>query len=594
MGYRDIPNNLDDLEHYIDGVLSKLRIYHLPLYTALLHFLTVFEGRFDFVYYPKSIVEAMMLYTKDSLQTLIPQLFRYCPRPTFVNRGASPTLDELTDARDAMKFCERYGIAAHCFTQYHQKWYVGAVKDRVATFAYLDGTDVGRAQLNLTLHKYHEDRTISQSAKVGRLWPSVPVEESKMAMQIAIKLAEGNMLYYSLPDKIYIPFREIAESTLPKPTIEGGTRCTNYTVDDYYRLWLEFATLAMIHCFACDEKYSAHSPYSVPWARVMHFKLADLGTILAKRGNVDYQLAMHILSDLVLDLKTSRPDVLVQPLIPIPESDIVMIPPSLIYTSNWEVCLLRNWIIRYPDVYGHVVAQKKEKLADEFGKLFDSNRFKVSTRKKLKNRQGRIIGDVDTAVFDPTEGYLAIFELKWLIEPDSMREAMKADREISKGIEQVLLMKSEFDGDVYNFLNQVFPGCGITPAKVKELRPFVIGHGDVGGQMAAQSNMPVLDYFLTLEILQKYANRSLREILTLMLQQQQRLSEATAKKYHPMQVKLAGFLFRLPGYGDTRELSIFHNPSKPNLRRNDRCLCGSGIKYKDCCWELKDYIEDAF
>jgi hypothetical protein len=597
MGYRDIPVTLEDLESHIDAILSNLKIYRLPLFMALQYSLTVFEARFDFMFqmleHPSSRM-AGMLHVKHALQVLVPELFKHCSQIPSTKIGIKPSLSELRVAVDAIKFCERYGIVSNCFTQFHQGWYTGAIKDRVAIFSYPEGTDVGHPNLNLALHQYHEDRTISRSLEGTTFLPSIPVEKTRAEMQRLIDHTKGDILSHPLPYEVYRPLREIIEPALPEPTLDRRTRCTNYTVDDYYHFWIEFSTLMLVHCFACHLQHSKSGHDSVAWARVMILRLPDIAAILARQGNVDYQLATNVLSDLTLDYEASRSDILVQPLIPIPKSDMVIIAPSLIYTCNWEVCLLRNWIMRYRDKYGHVVAQKKERLADELARIFSPNEFRTSVRKKIRDNQGKTIGDVDVAVYDKREGLLAIFELKWLIEPDSIREAVKADQEISRGIEQVSVMQSEYERDSSSFLEQIFPDGSVKPDEVRELKSYVVGHGDIGGKKSADSHIPVLDYFLICDIVSKADVLPLSELLTRVINQQQVLLQEIVKKHLTMQVKLGGFLFRLPGYGDRPATSIFGDARKLKIGRNDRCLCGSGIKYKICCQELEGYIEDAF
>jgi len=99
------------------------------------------------------------------------------------------------------------------------------------------------------------------------------------------------------------------------------------------------------------------------------------------------------------------------------------------------------------------------------------------------------------------------------------------------------------------------------------------------------------DYTLICDVAREHPNASLEKILTLVLNQQKALSEAGNRIAYTMQIKLGGVLFRMPGMRDDKVSSIMTSKGK-NLKRNDRCLCGSGMKYKTCCLELKNYTED--
>lgn len=586
------PRNLDELEIHIDRALSNLRIYRLPTELALIVSLTVFEEWFRTTHErvpDRFSAEAAMMYHKAALQILIPQIFKHCSQLATENKVIEVTLDALADVGGALQFCQRYDIATLAYTQLHQGWFIGSLNGRITEFADTEGIDFGRAQLNFTLHSYHQREIVTRSLESGKFPPSIPLEKSKEAMLEAIEFTNIKEMLYTVPDDIYILYREIVEASLERPTIDEAAQCHSYTVDEYFHFWLELATLMSIYSAVCEERRKVDKSFNLLANRVLQFSLPSLARLVTNRGNVKHETAKRILSDLVLDLKANRPDVLVQPLIPVPNKRIVLLSPSLITTANWEVCLLRNWS-KYPDVYGDVVASKKGKLADEFGRVFDSRRFIVSTRKKLHDGTGQLIGDVDVAVFDPSDGLLVLFEVKWLIEPDSPRETIRSHQEIAKGMEQLLIVRSELERDAPNFLRHVFPNHNVEATAIKDLRCFVIGHGDVGIKDDEQHGVFVLSYFLSCDIIASSGGSSLRKIITDIVDKQSKLSDLVAKRAGTMKVKLAGFLFCLPGYG-TYIQSIPPSVWKRQIKRNDPCLCGSGVKYKKCCSELAGYDE---
>jgi hypothetical protein len=314
--------------------------------------------------------------------------------------------------------------------------------------------------------------------------------------------------------------------------------------------------------------------------------------LLGKRNKMPSNVISSILHDICLNTSGKRPDILIQPLIR-ESSSLLFIAPSLIYTHNWEVCLLRNWAKFNHDVYSRTVAQKKTKLSDLFASQFDMRRFMVSTRKKLYDRQHKEIGDVDVTIFDPEDGLLALFEVKWIIEPDSVQETIEADRKIFEGTNQVLACKSQFESDPQDFLKQVFPNRLIEASKINKIQIGVIVYGDVGGNDTIKSGVPIFDYYLTCEAIKEKAGQSLRIILDHARLKHDTICTDITRKSLVMRIKLGGILFVLPGYGKKLKRNNTSEKSTPNLGRTSPCICGSGKKYKDCCKNLETYEDDV-
>ncbi len=589
------PENIDELERYFDEALSKLRVYELPLYLALMVSLVYFEEshctaadripeRFS--------AEAAMLHYKCGLEILIPYLFRRCEPQEPPQQPLVVTNSIFATVTDTFHFCERYHFVVHSYTQYHQKQFTCSLSDRVADFQYSSGINLGRSSLNLLLHDYHQQRTINQSKLSGMLPPSLSPRKSKNALVKRIRSTDVRAILHSTPEEVYIPIREIVEAAVPRPAVDANANCGSYSIGDCYSFWLEFMTRMLVYKQACEEKSRIDGSFNLLEHRILKLTLPELSAILANRGAVEYEVALSILSDLVFDMAAIRPDILVQPLIPIPNTGKVLIAPSLIFTANWEVCVLRNWTRLYQNVYGEVIASKKAELAKSLGRTLSSGRFVISTNRKLTDEQGQMIGDVDVAAFDPSDGLLALFEVKWLIEPDSTRETIKSNMEIAYGIEQALRCRREFEKDRARFLKQVFPHDGIEISAVRELKCYVIVRGNVGDKDDEENEVYVLDYLLSIDTIIDSTNISLRQILSRIVNKQIEISNSIEDSARLLRIKLAGYLIRLPGYGALTMPILRENSGTKQPRRNDRCICGSGKKYKKCCLELDGYAED--
>lgn len=590
------PQNIDELEQYFDEALLRLRVYELPLSIALHASLVVFEelncAVTDRIPERFSALAAMLHY-KDALEILIPNLFKKCvPRES---PGEPPivTSNMMNVVTDAFHFCERYHFGVHSYTLYHQKQFTGSLDGRMVDFQYSGDVNLGRSSLNLLLSNYHEQITLNQSWLSGMLPPSIAPNKSKEALVKRVKSTDVRGILNSIPDEVYIPIREIVEAAIPRPTVDTNAKCGSYSIGDCYSFWIEFMVRMFAYKQACEERHRIDESFNLLEHRILRISLSELSAILANRGTVEHEVAFSILSDLVFDSTASRPDILVQPLVPIPNTETILIAPSLIYTANWEVCALRNWIRLYPDIYGEVIASKKGELAKSLGSALASKHFFTSVNKKLTDEKGQTITDVDVAAFDPFDGLLVIFQIKWLIEPDSTREAIRTDTEISYAIKQSIRCKREFENDRSRFLKQVFPDYDIGVSTVKELRCYVVARGDVGSKDDEENDVYVLDYLLSIDIITNSTDALLRQILSRIIDKQLEISNSIEEGAHPIKIKLAGYLIRLPGYGVVTTPIFEKSTRTKQPRRNDRCMCGSGRKYKKCCLELVGYDEDV-
>ena len=468
----------------------------------------------------------------------------------------------------------------------------GSVNGREVTFSNPPGTQAGRDALNFSLQSYHKNSPFRKSSVEKRWALDYPEHEFTAEVQKLMQSTDITLPIRSIPDGIYYPMKKIIEETVPPRTIEPKIKCSTYTVEEYDSFWKTFMTTAL-SVYAIQRKiFEIKGKLDQLKPLVMQFNLSTLCDILTPRVSIAPKKVMDILSDLILDTKVKHPDILIQPLVAVPGTDELIIAPSLVVTTNWEVCLLRNWVQRYPTVYNKTVVQKKAKLADEFGRIFAAKGFKISTRRTLKDLSGKTVGDVDTAVFDQREGLLAFFEVKWIIEPDSTKEMLKANREISGGVEQAVKNRTLYEKDTPSFLNMLFPDGSITAKEVRQVKWFVAGHGDIGEGHGVPTDVSVIDYRLACEVVSKCGSESLNEIISLVIDKQNSLCAEMASKSTTTRMKLAGFLFNWSGYQPADIHTLARLTSRADLGRNDHCLCGSGEKYKKCCIDFAHQTDD--
>lgn len=583
----------NDIEKDIDAALHSLPIFRLPLNVALIDCLTLFESEMIEVGDIRQVFshDVATVNTKRSIETLIPKLYENCFKPTSVKYPRN-TARSLNTARQALVFCSRYHSFEHSFTLYHYGWYQGSIDNNIISFTYPSDLDFGLGQLNRRLNLYRQERAIHQARERGRYPPSVPRETVMRKLREFVESGSKYILH-AVPEEIYDAYKQIAEAIFPVPTIDRATRISSYTLGEYYNFFLEFATLMLVQHSFCRERSIRGNFNQVVTDSILLFTIDELATLINLRLGLALDTVKDMTREMILNVNVKRPDILIQPLLPLPP-DKLIIAPSLIYTANWELCLLRNWNQRYPDIYSRTIAEKKRSLADDMGKLFNPNRFIIETNRKLKNEQGIDIGDVDVAVFDPYDGGLALFEVKWILDADSAREGKKAEEQIVKGIEQVKSNKTRLESNPQSFLNSVFIQKRVDASDINYVKIAVIGSGDIGGHESQNKGVPVFDYDLTREIICGLEEYSIESMLSSVSEKHNAFVKEIAGMECVMKIKAAGYFLCLPGWSGTEPEDSSESAKTPTIYRNNPCPCGSGRKYKDCCIRIEQYADNAF
>ena len=585
-----MEKTLGDVEEDIDDALHSLPIFRLPLNVALIVCLTVYEHQMLEAGDIRQVSshEAAIGHIKSSIDTLIPKLYERCFIPTLAKY---PPNTAFNTAQQALKFCSRYSSFEHSFTLYHYGWYQGSIDNNIVTFTYPADIDFGLGQLNRRLHIYRQERAIRQARETGRYPPSVPPEAVMRKLSEVVQSGSKYILN-SVPEEMYEAYKQIAEATFPVPTIDHATKIGSYTLGEYYNFWLEFATLMLVQYSFCRERSIRENFNLVIPDIILSFTVDELATLINRHLELSLDTVKDMTREMILNVNVKRPDILIQPLLPLPQ-DKLLIAPSLIYTANWELCLLRNWNQRYHDIYSRTIAQKKNSLADEMGKLFDPNQFIVETNRKLRNEQGIEVGDIDVAVFDPHDGGLALFEVKWILEADSTRESKKAEDQIVKGIEQIKANKARLESNPQSYLNRIFIQRRVDASDIKYIKIAVVGNGDIGGHESQNKGVPVFDYDLTREVISGLEECSIEKMLSAVSDKHNEFVKEIAGLECKMKIKAAGYLLCLTGWGETEPEDSSESGRAPKIYRNNPCLCGSERKYKDCCKRIEQSADNA-
>jgi hypothetical protein len=165
------------------------------------------------------------------------------------------------------------------------------------------------------------------------------------------------------------------------------------------------------------------------WSTQQHWKdvfQAALGT--------DHHKANDLLKALTLDPEyrdafSTVPGAPIPPFIQVGKRDVLMSLRGCLTTPFWFV--LRKLRHCYRSDWDRIVDLREMQFRDDLNQIFKARAIAVSPKPVPIRSRGRDLTDIDAAAFDPQEGILVLFQLKWQ-DPfgDSMRERRSRMRNI--------------------------------------------------------------------------------------------------------------------------------------------------------------------
>jgi len=593
-------SQIEDIENNIDQVWENLAIYKMPLYLALFTTLSNYEdlnaelrdselsGKLN-----RRDAEGGVVHLRTALQTLIPELYKKCPRVSFKQKHIKALRDIRTSLQpviEASNFSQRYEWFAYHITSYRLHWLTCSAEGRIITFSYPEDVNIGKSLMHHALNRLHEDYHIDKD-QLSNAFSGMSQEELTEKMRLSLRHKGIEQYIYSIPPDVLSNMSERVDALSPEPTIQEELVFETYSIGDYYRFSKILIALMLCYLQACKTKYK-RGDKRLFFSRVLVLTPDEIVEIVSSSGEVTANACRNIVRDFTLDTDAPRPDIQIRYIVPIKDSDYVYLSPTLVFTSHWEVCLLRNWASVSHEKYGAVIASKKDRLADRLAKYFTDENVVTAIRRNIIIVKKAPLGDIDLAVFDKNSGYLAVIELKWMITPDSLQEESHARDEVSKGVDQLEQIILQYEKNKDFILKQLFGNQGIESKMVTEVQYFLICDGHIYHYDKAEHlGINVLDYQLCAHILEECSAIPTKERFNEVINRNQSYAQTSADDlcYHTM--KIAGYAFRTPGekgFGrqdaqDPIDLKSYHPKS--------RCYCGSGRLYKDCC-QLVETIEE--
>lgn len=130
----------------------------------------------------------------------------------------------------------------------------------------------------------------------------------------------------------------------------------------------------------------------------------------------------------------------------IPHNDLLLIPAPLVSPIAYERSLLRAAAAdpARSGALGRVLGDRARRWAERLGTIPGS---RVAERVKVKDHNGRTLGDLDVVVWDPKRAVLGVFETKWPVDAASLAESCKVDALFSAGRKQLKQLRSAIESD---------------------------------------------------------------------------------------------------------------------------------------------------
>ena len=489
---------LQAIEEKIDHWFEGLRLFSLPRDIALLHVLTCFEDLLRFERASRTSdmnvpigSGPIVINGKAALDRIISVIHRCCDSGTPVDMGVERKYYDW--AAEALRVGMDYADFKDACFQAYNNLFQARVEGKRIVFSGRRRRRGDRDAIAMHLQNYVENSKLIRRFEQGTT-SGISMEELAASIDRTINREDANTISYEPALAVMAFANRLANAIVFPSRSPADAKCGGYSLGDYLIFWSKLVEFTLTHTLYCAwSGLEGHAWGSV----VMQCRKGDLLRDLKLPSLLSSSKALRIVEDITYDVDLVRPDVRSQPLFPA-ASDCLLIAPQLILTTNWEPCILRLWAKKYGDCYGGEIASQKGLLARELEAQVRSRGFRTCSLRRLR-KEGRILTDVDVAAFDVNSSVLALFEVKWVIDVDSVREVRDADVELEKGTQQLEEAKEFILGDWERARNQLF-SAGNDLSQPKKTYTFLIPSGHVGSN-ALPDEPPIVPYELARKLL---------------------------------------------------------------------------------------------
>jgi hypothetical protein len=471
-------------------------------------------------------------------------------------------------ADEALAFATKYDRLQAMYRMWFRGAYDVTVRKPVIRFEYPRHGAGDRDIASHLLWQKEEQRRLAMMTSAGT--------PSRLLSRLTddVRVEDGATISYAILPELSTWAHSM---TAPAMTHSLPLESTNgrYSLAQSRLVWHALAKLALIHqvnFLAALQKLSGPTPFLASFLRRDRLELV---TELAGLVDVGEREVADVIDDLTLP-PTGKVDLRAQPLIAGSPSEVWLV-PGVFMSLLWEPCTCLLWARLHSDEYSRQIASQKVRLAQDLSGRFDATRWKVSAMRKLKDPQGKEIGDADVAIFDPGERYLLLVEVKWLIPPEDIHEVLDTDEALIEGVHQVVRAQEWVRADPERSIQLLFPGAPQSDPPLR-IDAVVLCRGAIGSECIGEPDVPIYDYDQCVSAIESLGSDPLSSLMNRFASTLELNGHSLRTKVTYQSVAICGTDFRVPSI----EFSAEPYPSK-KPGRNEQCDCGSGLKFKKCC-----------
>lgn len=483
---------LIELDRTIDSAVAAQPLLSQPRDQALMHLLRYFE---DYVrlYSLKSLEESgreayhtILKNGQDGMHFAVHWIFHHCPFPT--HSSEYKTRDNLyRQARDLHEAAMNYSMV----------WDLMAMlrRGRATAERETSGTIRIRYANKLAPDVEVADRLISApdspEAKRERSLLDSASAPSVFLKDVAIRSIRAGKVKYDVPTSI---FDQIADCQRQMQShlweLNENWNLDGYTISQFRNFWVTLVTLCWVHHWV----YFSSGIAGGALDDVIMIAQRDRWiNCLAEHSRLDADIVAYILEDLIYDANLykagqGQPDVTYQPFFRL-GADLLALSNWLVLLSNAERNIWSLVSIKRPGIHAKLRNLKEGLWLQELKPRLES--YKLRTQGPLQFQYRGQNSDLDLLILDPAAKFGLGCQLKWLTNPDRIRDVQYTEDELQNGLTQAEL-SLEWLNSLPNKL-QTVTGLSKDELKQYKFRAAVISKNTIGSGWAYKPEIPIIN-----------------------------------------------------------------------------------------------------
>lgn len=507
------PEFLRDLEGRIDSAIPEAALAKIPRNVALVHLLRVFEdwsrGLLPKMigYDPTNGMREGLKIGQDALHFAALWIHKHCAPDTASSRFGTTNLDVYKLILETLLAAMNYSGVWDYMNYIHRNWAkIEIVSDNELHLSFPLG-DISSCEVADTILGAPDGPDVmGQAAAIFS-----KLDWRNVIKDVRPRDAGGGRVAYSLSPGYFRTKRSKLGSIIDHLwTLDPSWDLGGYTVGEFREIWRSLITSCLLHSLICMKSEVAEGARE----SVIRVKSKSAwANELSRQSQVEYRKVLIILSDLTFDFGlygrkgVKDPDVTYQPFFSVGNSELAL-SNQLVVLSNAERNIWDLVSILRPEVHGDLKNLKESVQLEELRSQLSGSGIEVFG--PLKFTMDGKPGDLDALLLDERNGFGLACQLKWLVEPDRIKDVVYACKELQKGLDQADRSLQWLKANFVDVARRI-------DWKGRDLASFqfegaVISRQFMGGGRVENPQIPILSERLVNWVLVKPHRRSLQTL----------------------------------------------------------------------------------